>query len=51
MDMNALVEMKNKDYLMKEAMAWCSDRNEKNSKISWNFTKKKAYKKLSKYYV
>ncbi|MDR1820687.1 MAG: IS630 family transposase [Methanobrevibacter sp.] len=43
--------MKNKDYLMKETMAWCSDRNEKNSKINWNFTKKKADKKLSKYYI
>jgi hypothetical protein len=40
-----------KKTLIKETRAWCCERNEKQSKISWNFTKKDADKKLSKYYT
>ncbi|KZX14404.1 hypothetical protein MBFIL_08830 [Methanobrevibacter filiformis] len=43
--------MKNKNYLISETTAWCDERNKKESKIYWNFTKEKADKKLSKYYI
>jgi hypothetical protein len=41
----------NKNKLISETTAWCNDRNEKKSKIYWNFTKNKADEKLSKFYV
>jgi hypothetical protein len=43
--------MKNKEYLISETEAYCDERNEKESKIQWTFTKEKADKKLSKYYI
>ena len=41
----------NKELLVKETTAYMNDRNEKKSKIYWNFTREDADKKLSKYYV
>ena len=41
----------NKKLLIKETMAYMNDRNEKKSKIYWNFTREDAKKKLSKYYI
>ena len=41
----------NKELLIKETTAYMNDRNEKKSKIYWNFTREDADKKLSKYYV
>jgi len=41
----------NKEALIRETSAWCDQRNEKESKINWKFTKKDADKKLSKYYI
>jgi len=40
-----------KEILQKEIMAWANQRNKERKKIKWTFTKKKADKKLSKYYV
>ena len=41
----------NKNNLINETTSWCNDRNEKKSKIHWNFTKNKADEKLSKLYI
>jgi hypothetical protein len=41
--------IKDKNSLIKETKAWCNERNK--NKINWNFTKKDADKKLSKYYA
>jgi hypothetical protein len=43
--------MKNEEYLISETKAYCDERNKKESKIQWKFTKEKADKKLSKYYI
>jgi len=40
-----------KDMLKKEIASWTKQRNKDKVKIKWTFTKKKADKKLSKYYV
>jgi hypothetical protein len=40
-----------KEILQKEITAWAKQRNKEKKKIKWTFTKKKADKKLSKYYV
>jgi len=40
-----------KETLIRETQAWTNKRNEKRSKINWNFTKKDADEKLSKYYT
>lgn len=40
-----------KDILKKEIVSWAKQRNKERKKIKWTFTKKKADKKLSKYYV
>jgi hypothetical protein len=40
-----------KDILEKEIDSWAKQRNKDKAKIKWTFTKKKADKKLSKYYV
>ena len=40
-----------KEILRKEVIAWTKRRNEQRKKIHWKFTKGKADKKLSKYYV
>lgn len=40
-----------KNILKKEIAAWAKQRNKERKKIKWTFTKKKADKKLSKYYV
>lgn len=40
-----------KETLRQEVMAWERKRNERKMKIDWKFTKKKADKKLSQYYV
>jgi hypothetical protein len=34
-----------------EVVAWTKRRNDQEKKINWKFTKEKADKKLSKYYV
>jgi hypothetical protein len=36
----------NKEILIRETSAWCDKRNEKESKITWKFTKKDADKKI-----
>jgi hypothetical protein len=40
-----------KEILRQEVMAWQRKRNNDQIKIEWTFTKQKADKKLSKYYV
>jgi DDE superfamily endonuclease len=40
-----------KNILKKEIASWAKQRNKERKKITWTFTKKKADKKLSKYYV
>ncbi len=40
-----------KELLRREVIAWTKRRNEQKKKIHWKFTKEKADKKLSKYYV
>ena len=40
-----------KNILKKEIALWAKQRNKERKKITWTFTKKKADKKLSKYYV
>jgi hypothetical protein len=40
-----------KNILKKEIATWTKQRNKEKKKIKWTFTKKKADKKLSKYYV
>jgi len=40
-----------KNSLIKEPKACCNKRNKNKGKINWNFTKKDADKKLSKYYT
>ena len=41
----------NKEKLSLEGVAWTKRRNEREKKINWRFTRKKADEKLSKYYV
>lgn len=41
----------NQIELEKQVDKWCSDNNDEERKIYWSFTKHKADKKLSKYYV
>lgn len=41
----------NKKKLTDELHAWCVDRNQKQKKINWRFTKKDADTKLAKHYV
>ena len=41
----------NRQELENEVQAWCNDNNKEKRKINWSFTKYKADKKLSKYYV
>lgn len=43
--------IKSKELLEEEVMAWTERRNRKQAKIDWRFTRQKADKKLSKYYV
>jgi hypothetical protein len=43
--------MKNISFLKDEIKAWTKRRNKERRKIDWRFTKEKADKKLSKYYV
>lgn len=43
--------IKDKEMLSKEVKAWEKRRNRQRKKIDWTFTKKKADKKLGKYYV
>lgn len=43
--------IKNKEMLAREVNAWEKRRNRQRKKIDWTFTKKKADKKLRKYYV
>ena len=40
-----------KETLTQEVAAWTKRRNDYEKKINWKFTKEKADKKLSKYYV
>jgi hypothetical protein len=40
-----------KDTLAKEVAKWTKRRNDQKKKINWKFTREKADKKLSKYYV
>jgi hypothetical protein len=40
-----------KNLLINETTAFINNRNKNNAKINWNFTKKDADKKLSKYYL
>jgi len=40
-----------KTTLTNETKSWCHERNKRKAKINWNFTKKDADKKLSKYYT
>jgi len=40
-----------KEMLRQEVMAWERGRNKNKCKIDWKFTREKADKKLSKYYV
>nr|QNO52373.1 hypothetical protein CJELADDK_00052 [Methanosarcinales archaeon ANME-1 ERB6] len=39
------------ETLTQEVVAWTKRRNDQEKKINWKFTKEKADKKLSKYYV
>lgn len=41
----------NKELLINETKAFQNNRNKNKSTIQWNFTKEKADKKLSKYYI
>ncbi len=41
----------NRCELEKQVNAWCNENNEETRKIYWTFTRYKADKKLSKYYV
>ncbi len=43
--------IKDKEMLSKEVKAWEKRKNRQRKKIDWTFTKKKADKKLGKYYV
>jgi hypothetical protein len=43
--------IKDKELLTQEVNAWTVRRNDQLRKIEWTFTKQKADKKLSKYYV
>jgi hypothetical protein len=43
--------IKDQKMLTSEVRAWTGRRNRQRKKISWTFTKQKAEKKLSKYYV
>ena len=43
--------IKDKETLSKEVRAWTNRRNKQKKKINWRFTKQKADRKLSKYYV
>ena len=43
--------IKDKETLTQEVRAWTNRRNRQKKKIEWKFTKQKADKKLSKYYV
>jgi hypothetical protein len=40
-----------RETLAQEVVAWTKRRNDQEKKIDWKFTKEKADKKLSKYYV
>jgi hypothetical protein len=40
-----------KEILAREVAAWTTRRNKQKKKINWKFTREKADKKLSKYYV
>jgi hypothetical protein len=40
-----------KETLTREVAAWNRRRNDQKKKISWKFTRERADKKLSKYYV
>ena len=39
------------ETLAREVTAWTKRRNKQKKKIDWKFTREKADKKLSKYYV
>ena len=41
----------NDAMLKKEIKEWQKLRNKKNAKINWSFTKRDAYKKMSKNYI
>ena len=43
--------IRNIETLIREVAAWTKRRNDQKKKIDWKFTKDKADKKLSKYYV
>jgi hypothetical protein len=43
--------IKSRELLEKELEAWANQNNIEKRKIKWSFTRKKADKKLSKYYV
>ena len=43
--------IKSKQEIDKELQAWCNQNNLEKRKIYWSFTKYKADKKLSKYYI
>jgi hypothetical protein len=43
--------IKDKEMLKQEVKAWTMRRNRQRKKVNWTFTKKKADKKLGKYYV
>jgi hypothetical protein len=43
--------IKNRELLEKELEAWANHNNIEKRKIRWSFTRRKADKKLSKYYV
>ena len=43
--------IKDKEMLAREVKAWEKRRNRQRKKIYWTFTKKKADKKLEKYYT
>jgi hypothetical protein len=40
-----------KEILAREVAAWTTRRNDQKNKINWKFTREKADKKLSRYYV
>lgn len=43
--------IENKETLIEEVQTWMERRNKERKKIRWRFSKEKADKKLSKYYV
>ena len=43
--------IRSKKELTNELKTWCAQNNKEKRKINWSFTRKKANKKLSKYYV